>query len=201
MDSATPQSFDPSRFYLTTATKDPFGHEYTVTYDDYALLTTQTTDSLGNNIQVKNDYRVMQPQRIIDPNQNHAVVAFDILGMVAGTAVLGKVNAAGQSESGDSLESFVTDLTAQQLQEFVRSPRTIAVELLGKATTRIIYDLECFQESGQPLFAATIARENHVNSPNGNPSIVQVSFSYSDGFGREIQRFSSICSTVSSPCQ
>jgi hypothetical protein len=181
------QKFDPDRFYLVTATKDPFDQEYTVSYDDYALLAVQMKDPLDNVVQVKNDYRVMQPQRMIDPNQNHTVVAFDILGMVAGTAVLGKVDANGQSESGDSLDGFVADLSQQQLQDFLTLPRTVAANLLGKATTRIIYDLECFQKSGQPLFAAVIARENHVNSPNGNPSPVQISFTYSDGFGREIQ--------------
>jgi RHS repeat-associated protein len=182
------QQFAPDRFYLVTATQDPFGHQYAVTYDDHALLTLQTTDPLNNIVQVKNDYRVMQPQQIIDPNQNQVAVAFDILGMVAGTAVLGKVNAAGASESGDTFDEFVTDLSEAQIRDFSISPRTVGSQLLGKATTRIIYDLESFQQSQQPLFAATIARENHVSSPNGNPSIVQVSFSYADGFGREIQK-------------
>lgn len=182
------QKFDPDRFYLVTATKDPFDHEYTVEYDDYKLLAVKTTDPLKNVVQVKNDYRVLQPQRVIDPNQNHAVVAFDILGMVAGTAVLGKVDAAGNSESGDSLDGFVTDLSFQQLQDFLKTPHTTAVTLLGKATTRIIYDLECFQKSGQPLFAAAIARETHVSDlAAGQQTKVQVSFVYSDGFGREVQ--------------
>jgi RHS repeat-associated protein len=182
------QQFAADRFFIVTKTKDPFGHEYAVTYDDHALLTLTTTDPVGNTVQVKNDYRVMQPQRIIDPNQNQVAVAFDILGMVAGTAVLGKVNGAGESESGDTLDGFVTDLSQEQIRDFRRSPSTVGAGLLGKATTRIIYDLESFQTAQQPLFAATIARENHVNSANGNPSIVQVSFSYSDGFGREIQK-------------
>ena len=182
------QAFDPNQFYLAIATKDPFGKAFTTTYDAHKLLVIRTADPLQNVVQIENDYRVMQPKRLIDQNQNHAVVEFDILGMVAGTAVLGKVDAAGRSESGDSLEGFVADLSKQQLQDFLRSPRTVAAGLLGNATTRIIYDLECFQRSGQPLFAATIARENHVNSPNGNPSPVQVSLSYSDGFGREVQK-------------
>jgi len=185
------QAFDANGFYLPIEMKDPFGGIYRTTYDHYRLLVVETRDALPdpqtNVVQIRNDYRVMQPQRIIDSNQNHAVAAFDILGMVAGTAVLGKVDAAGKSESGDSLEGFMTDLSQQQLQDFVQSPRTV-VELLGKATTRIIYDLECFQKAEQPLFAATIAREHHVNATNGDSSIVQVSFSYSDGFGREIQK-------------
>jgi hypothetical protein len=42
---------------------------------------------------------VLQPAEVTDPNGNRAAVAFDVLGLVAGTAVMGKT-----SESlGDSL--------------------------------------------------------------------------------------------------
>ena len=41
----------------------------------------------------------------------------------------------------------------------------------------------------QPVFAATLARETHVSDlTTGQPSAIQVNFSYSDGFGREIQQ-------------
>ena len=40
----------------------------------------------------------------------------------------------------------------------------------------------------KPIFSATIVRETHVaDLPAGQESKVQVSFSYSDGLGREIQ--------------
>jgi hypothetical protein len=39
-----------------------------------------------------------------------------------------------------------------------------------------------------PAFAATIARETHVSDLAGQPSKLQITFSYSDGFGREIQK-------------
>jgi len=40
-----------------------------------------------------------------------------------------------------------------------------------------------------PLYAATIARETHVSDPAPADGLnVQISFSYSDGFGREIQK-------------
>jgi len=60
--------------------------------------------------------------------------------------------------------------------------------LLGKATTRIVYNLDRYQRSGQPPFAATLARETHFRDPGGAQTKIQVSFSYSDGFGREIQK-------------
>ena len=36
------------------------------------------------------DYRVLQPYWVTDPNGNRTRVAFDALGMVVGTAVMGK---------------------------------------------------------------------------------------------------------------
>src|SRR5262249_9458648 len=41
----------------------------------------------------------------------------------------------------------------------------------------------------EPPFVATIVRETHTSElPDGHQSKLQVSFSYSDGFGREIQK-------------
>src|SRR5260370_13483353 len=41
----------------------------------------------------------------------------------------------------------------------------------------------------QPTFAATLARETHLNDPVPTGGLkIQVSFGYSDGFGREIQK-------------
>ena len=51
----------------------------------------------------------------------------------------------------------------------------------------MIYDLDRFKRCGQAPFAATLAREIHVHDPGGNQSPIQVSFTYSDGFGREVE--------------
>ncbi len=86
-------------------------------------------------------------------------------------------------------DNFETDLTQQQLDDFSQNPLSTAVTLLGNATTRIIYDLERFITFKKPVFAATLARETHVSDLlAGEESKVQVSFTYSDGFGREIQQ-------------
>jgi RHS repeat-associated protein len=179
-------AFAQAHFFLPHRFEDPFNNVTTVEYDRYDLMLTTTRDAIGNEVKAEHDYRVMQPRVAIDPNQNRAQVAFDVLGMVAGAAVLGKVEA-GESESGDSLQEFIADLSDEQVQGFLQQPRATAKQLLGNATTRTIYDLHRFQNSDQPVFAATIAREQHVNSANGKESPVQVTFSYSDGFGREVQ--------------
>jgi RHS repeat-associated protein len=178
------QAFDPALFYLPTKTKDPFNQDYTLTYDAHALLVTQTADPLQNIVSNHNNYRVMQPWQLTDPNGNRAQVAFDTLGMVAGTAVMGK-----ETENlGDSLDDFVAEVSPGDLAAFLADPLGTAAASLGTATTRILYDLERYQRSGQPVYAATLARESHGSDPVPPGGLkVQVSFLYSDGFGRELQ--------------
>jgi RHS repeat-associated protein len=70
---------------------------------------------------------------------------------------------------------------------------------LQNATTRVVYDVNRFYNSRtanpadptkwMPCFAATISRETHYyDLATGQQSRLQISFSYSDGFGREIQK-------------
>ncbi|CAM4080809.1 SpvB/TcaC N-terminal domain-containing protein [Vreelandella rituensis] len=186
-------------FFLPRRYHDPFGQQSVVTFDDHDLLMVETRDALSNRVTVDaNDYRVLQPRLVSDPNRNQSEVAFDTLGLVVGTAVMGK---SGEG-LGDSLAGFVPEPTDAQREAFLDAPRqasashpntgeatTVVHELLAGATTRIVYDLDHFMRTGEPLFAATIARETHLSDlPAGQPSQVQVSFSYSDGFGREIQQ-------------
>jgi hypothetical protein len=156
-----------------------------VSYDPYDLLLKQTLDPLGNRTTAELDYRLLQPFRMTDPNGNRGEVAFDTLGLVAGTAVMGKVT----ETKGDFLSGFVPDLTWQQRQDFLADPLGNAALLLGPATTRIVYDLDRYRTTQEPIFAATLARETHVSDPLSPGGLkVQVTVSYSDGFGREIQK-------------
>ena len=172
-------------FYLPRKIADPFGHSTVMDYDDpHDLLVTRTSDSLGNTIAAANDYRVLQPRIVTDPNQNRVAVAFDALGMVVATAVMGK---AGENV-GDQLADFDADPPLADLQAFIANPHAQAAALLGKATTRIVYDLARFQRAGQPPVAATLARETHCHEPGGAQTKIQFGFTYSDGFGRELQQ-------------
>lgn len=187
-------------FFLSHRYRDPFGQNAFVTFDANNLLMTETRDALGNRITVDaNDYRVLQPCLISDPNHNRTEVVFDILGMVAGTAVMGKPLPA--LVEGDTLAGFTVDMTQAQLDDFFDgiSPHTHAVALLKDATTRIVYDLNRFRRTRQanpndptqwqPVCAATLARETHASTPLPPQGLkIQISFSYSDGFGREIQK-------------
>ncbi|XXY16743.1 SpvB/TcaC N-terminal domain-containing protein [Sorangium sp. So ce216] len=171
-------------FFQPRKVVDPFGESTLVDYDGHQLLVARTVDAADNATTAVNDYRVLQPGMVIDPNRNRTAVAFDALGMVVATAVMGKEN----EDVGDLLEGFEADPPLAGLQSFVASPHTEAASLLGSATTRIVYDLERYRRAGQPACAATLARETHLHAPGGAQTRVQVSFSYSDGFGREIQK-------------
>jgi RHS repeat-associated protein len=197
----SPGASDPAPVELATAQahffvgrryRDIFGNNTTVTYDSYALLPLQVVDPVQNVITSISDYRALQPTTLTDPNGNQSTVAFDALGLVAGTAVMDKSVTTQQ----DSLTGFVADLTQAQIDVFFADPRgPQEAALLGNATSRIVYDVGRFSrapstpQTPAPAYAATIARETHVqNLAAGQASRLQVSVSYSDGFGREIQR-------------
>ena len=172
-----------AHFFLPHRFRDPFGNTTIVAYDEkYNLSLVYTRDAAGNETASEPDYRVLQPRKVTDPNGNRAEARFDALGMLAGTALLGK--AIGPVE-GDSFDQFVTDLTPSQVKAFFDAddPYALASEHLGTATTRILYDLKRV-----PMCAASIARETHVSDlAPGERSRVQLHFVYSDGFGREAQ--------------
>jgi hypothetical protein len=201
--SASPQdelTQAQQHFFLPRRVEDPFGNAASVDYDDpHDLLVAVARDPLLNSTTSTNDYRVLSPSLLTDPNGNRAAVSFDILGMVAGTAVMSK--ATDTPVLGDSFTEFAPDLTEDQINSFFSSndPHSVADSLLGTATTRIIYDLNRFQNSRaaapadptqwQPNFAATLSRETHISDLTADRQTkIQIGFSYSDGFGREVQK-------------
>jgi RHS repeat-associated protein len=199
-----------AHFFLPRRFRNPFGHDSWVGYDGYDLLVLETEDALGNKASAgtrtlagtttnRNNYRVLQAEVMTDPNRNRSQVAFDALGLVVGTAVMGKLEGPVQGDLIDA--AFQPDLTPEQIEAFITSPRLpsdlpnesqaapIAHSLLARASSRIVYDLHRFMSVGQPPLAATIARETHASdlAPGEQPKL-HISFSYSDGFGREIQK-------------
>lgn len=98
--------FDPAHFYRVTEARDVFGNAATFAYDDHDLLLETATDPLGNTVTAHNDYRVLAPDLVTDPNGNRQALAFDALGMVIKTAVMGKVN----DSDGDTLTDPTTEL-------------------------------------------------------------------------------------------
>jgi RHS repeat-associated protein len=196
---ASPQELNEAKahFFVARRFEDAFRNATTVDYDQYDLLVASSTDAAGNQSTAVSDYRVLAPSLITDPNGNQSAAAFDALGLVAAGAVMGK---SGES-LGDLPTGFSADLSQAQIDAFfdAADPHTVAAPLLGNATTRVVYDVNRFfrtrtnapNDPSQwlPTFAATIARETHLSDlAAGASSALQITFSYSDGFGREIQK-------------
>lgn len=196
--SAQEKAAARQHFFMPRRFVDAFGNAGVVDYESpHDLLVLRTTDAVGNVSTATNDYRVLAPALLTDPNGNRAAVSFDVLGMVAGSAVMGKTT----ETLGDSLAIFNPDLTQTQIDDFYAAadPRAPAGALLGDATTRVIYDVHRFFNSRnaapndpsqwEPVFAASLARETHVSDLTGAEATrIYITFSYSDGFGREIQK-------------
>ncbi|MBA2394361.1 MAG: toxin, partial [Ktedonobacteraceae bacterium] len=200
-----------AHFFLPGRHRDPFhtdqlSTETFVSYDVYDLMIQETRDALGNRITIGErtvdpaqppvqrgqDYRVLQPKMVMDPNRNRTAVAFDALGMVVGTAVMGKPE--DNPRHGDLLDDFDPNLTDAAIVAHLQDPLANPYDVLKHATTRLIYDLFAYyrtkgQTNPQAAVVYTLVRETHdAELIAGQQTKVQHSFSYSDGFGREIQK-------------
>ncbi len=209
---ATPDAelaYAREHFFLPHRFRDPFhtndrSTETILNYDDYDLMILETQDALGNRVTAGTrspdhtlekhslDYRVLQPKMLMDPNRNRTAVAVDALGMVVATAVMAKPEeACGDDVDPDDLEA---DLPEDTVAKHFKNPLEKPHEILGPATTRLLYDLFAFKNSrdAKEKLAPTVytlARETHGSDlAPGELTKIQHSFSYSDGFGREIQK-------------
>jgi RHS repeat-associated protein len=192
-------TFAREHFFLPQATQDPFGNISRVKYDLYNLLLTDAEDTLGNTVSSRSDYRVLAPAQMTDPNGNRSQVVFDALGMVVGTAVMGKEKEPDGKAKGDSLEGFEPNLDNAVITEHIELPLADPRAILKTATTRVVYDLSRYhrskrvsatgEERGEPVVVYTLARETHnADLKSGELTGVQHGFLYADGFGREVQK-------------
>ncbi|SFU01179.1 RHS repeat-associated core domain-containing protein [Geodermatophilus amargosae] len=173
-----------AHFVIPRQAVDPFGGSSAVVLDRYDLQALESTDAVGNATTARPDYRVLAPTAVTDPNGNRVEALVDALGLVVATAVVG-------STADDTLDRVAGLDPEPTTAAFWRDPDAQAQALLGTASTRVVYDLDAYLRTRddadpQPAATATIARERHVRDEAASP--VQVSVSYSDGMGREIQR-------------
>ncbi len=144
---------------LLQVTRDPLGRDTTITYDQFELLPLNVTDPVGLRTEAIYDYRVLQPREVIDLNGNRQAFMFTPLGLLASTAVMGKVD----EEVGDTLAVPGTQLIYDFLA-FEERQEPISV--------RIIQREHHVNESGVPLAERDATIET---------------VEYSDGFGRLLQ--------------
>jgi hypothetical protein len=121
-------------FFLPHRVADPFGKTATFGYDADDLLPVIATDRVQNTVSAVNDYRVLQPALVTDPNRNRTAVGFDELGMVTTKALMGKPGETDPDRMGDTLVD---------------------------PTTRLEYSLFEWVDHGRPAVVRTLARERH----------------------------------------
>jgi RHS repeat-associated protein len=207
--AAQERAYARAHFFLPHRARDPFhsslsSTERSAKYDPYDLLVVETRDQAGNHVTVGerlsngsidhsrpgNDYRVLQPYRVMDPNRNRTELAFDALGLVVGMAVMGKPG----ENVGDSLDGFLADLDESVILSYLAYPLAAGQAVLGRATSRMVYDVLSYARTKglphpQPTAVVSVAREIHDSDLQaGQISPLRHTMCYSDGFGREIQR-------------
>jgi RHS repeat-associated protein len=177
------------QFYTPTAYLDPWGNPTYVTFEEeYWMLPVVVTDALENMTEVdRYNWRVLQPEKMTDPNGNISEICYDALGLPVAMAMKGK------GSEGDNLTGLSPDSTADAAAQAAfwqdrwaaSSNGTVATDLLQGASWRCIYDLD-----SAPVKVAMIARERHVADTGtivegeDNPLLARIT--YTDGLGRVI---------------
>jgi RHS repeat-associated protein len=179
-----------SRFYLPLSYTDPYGAQTRVRYDaNYFLFIEETIDALDNRVLVEQfNYRTLTPQRLKDANENISEVIYDELGLVKATAVYGKGD---EADDLAGLDEFTAAAENTLIGQFFNAVDSMALtargnDLLQHATTRFVYDLAAFQNTGKPAVVATIVREEHYQKNNHSP--LQISFEFTNGLGQVVMK-------------
>jgi RHS repeat-associated protein len=180
------------RFFQPVSFTDPYQAKTRVKYfSNYFLLIEETEDAAGNKSSVDLfNFRTLSAQRMRDINDNLSEAISDELGFVKATAVMGKGAEAdeltGLTDSTDGPETAA-------VADFFDSADSVALTargkaLLGRASTRFVYDLDAYRSSGgtRPAVAAAIVREEHFNELADSP--VRMSFEYSNGLGQVVMK-------------
>ena len=105
-------------------------------------LVATATDPLGNTVQATNDFRVLAPSQVTDPNLNRVQVQFDALGMVVATAVMGKTS----ENLGDTLAAPTTQMIYDLLR-WQNAGTPVVVHTLARQVHQVAGFLESFTYS------------------------------------------------------
>jgi RHS repeat-associated protein len=130
-------NYDAAHFYLPLSFQDPFGNKASLLYDAAKLfvLESHTSDNAAfdNVTTVAIDYRVLRPYLLTDPNGNQTAVAYDALGMVVATAVMGRLGAGEGDTLADPTTRIEYDLLAWQMSGTPASVHTSVRQQHGAA--------------------------------------------------------------------
>ena len=195
-DPASELAHAKDHFFLPRRIRDPFHRqdfetESPVTYDAHDLLIAESRDALDNIVATRNDYRVLQPSLLTDPNGNRSEVAFDISVWLWARQSWGKICRPRSKEIAGRLRGRpdrgpLSSITGRSTGRPARHPAACH-HAAGLRPVRLPSNER--PDGPQPTVAYALARETHdsdlaVNRANQDPAF----FVYSDGFGREIQK-------------
>jgi RHS repeat-associated protein len=94
--------YDKNQFFLPTTLTNPFGGTTTIHYETpHLLLADSTTDAVGNQTSISNDYRLLSPRAITDASGTVERVETDALGLVVATSVHGVAGEGGNLSAND----------------------------------------------------------------------------------------------------
>ena len=179
-----------NRFYSPISYTDPFGAKTKVKYySDYFLFIEETEDQLSNKVGVDLfNFRTLTPRRMKDANDNISEVISDELGLVKAMALLGKGN---EADDLTGISEFTTPAEQTMSANFFNAPASDTLVTLGKnllqhASVRYVYDFDAYKNTGKPVVAASILREEHFQKNANSP--IQVSFEYSNGLGQVVMK-------------
>jgi len=151
------ETLDP----LHDSTINPSGHRTLITYDKYQFLPELTIDAAGLTMQALNDYRVLQPSEVTDPNGNKSRFTFSPLGLLESSFVRGKNSTEGDKDRPSARMEY-------GFLAFEDSPPGNPQPIFVRSIRHIHYDTEL-----------------DVPLPERDETITTVE--YSDGFGRLLQ--------------
>ncbi len=173
--------------------------------DGYYLFIRETTDALDNKMQVgEYNYRTQSPSRIIDSNANPTSVLYNELGQVKAIALEGNGVYADASEttvsiltSADSLsglKAYEEEAETTEIDDYFGAATSSSTnttqlldagnELLQQASIRFVYDLEAYQNTGDPIVVSTIVREEHY--ADNEESDLKFKFEFSNGLNNVV---------------
>ena len=195
LDPESPVSLKDS-FYTPKKYIDPWGGKTKVTFsgNSHWLLPEKITDAKWNATSVMAyDWRLLQPVKVQDPNQNISELLYDVLGMPVAMALKGKDDGTeGDTLAGIDLFS-ITDSNARTA--FWNNPDVAKATLLQGATWRCIYR---FGDLTAGASVGMIARQQHVYNPvPGLTADLVLRLSYSDGFGHVLMHKAQCEPTIS----
>lgn len=167
-----------AQFFLPDTITDVYGNATTCTYDPHMLLLKGVADALKNQISALSiDYQTLSPQQIQDSNGNVSEVLFDPLGMVIVTSHYGTEN--GQPAGFMQLKDYRSQ-GAPGIDDIATHPENY----LQGASNYFYYDCLAWVNHQLPVHAIGLAATDY---PAAGSSPIQMSVTYSDGFGRELQ--------------